>query len=219
MIRRPILIALLFAGATCGAIAVYRAHSTAHVSGFPSQASVADLPGLEVGDQFSYPEGSPWHVASNRALIVVTSGTCLVCASGRSFEAKLDSLASSSGIPVYYLISSDPRQDDFAKTLAATGKKVIRGILGKLGVARTPTFLAVNRDSRIVAAAIGVVPTPQENSVVDDLLFGKTPPSYTRINSAELYAYASKEPNYLVLELSGMVQSKFPGGKVPSHTP
>lgn len=156
---------------------------------------------VEVGDQLVRPDGRQWHFDAQRAIVSVTAGNCGACIENRDFEDELRSRASALGYSFFYMISSNSKQDGFAKDLEARGSNVLRGVLFFVGVSRTPTMLAIDRSGKVIAIWTGTVPHARKEETLKELIFGTTPPLYTRVTTSEVASWARKFNEYRVIAL------------------
>jgi hypothetical protein len=98
-----------------------------------------------------------------------------------------------------------------AKDLALHHYGVLRGTLSRLGVARTPTFVAVNRQGMIIAIRTGSVPDKARERITAELLYGTSKPLYSRVDMRTAQSMAASADHYGMIELAPPVAAPFRG--------
>lgn len=164
---------------------------------------LSGAPQAEVADIVGRPDGASWTVDHSRAIVFATSATCTACSTTRPFEESLSRSAKALAIPVFFLLSSDAEEDTLAQKLKTQGESVIRGDLVRLGVARTPTVLAVDATGRVLAIRVGAVSdaSTEKDRIMEEMLTGTSEPLYGRLQSSELTRYLQRGRPSEVIEL------------------
>ena len=94
-------------------------------------------------------------------------------------------------------------QDAEASRLRRAGETVSRGVLGALGVAFTPTILAVDSRGEVIASWVGTVAPDQVGVRVAELTAGRGARAYRAIEWSDAEALVKMSPDSQVLGLMG----------------
>jgi len=161
---------------------------------------------VEVGDTLCSPKAASWSSGAERAVVLFTSGTCAVCEAGRPFEDILVSAARERGIPVWFVVSTDRRQDGLAQDLVRRHLAVLRAAPSSLGISRVPTVFVVDNRDRVLSRWVGSVPTKRRDRLRDEMIAGTLPLDYERI-SAQDFSRSPDAASQQVLALGGSVNA------------
>ncbi len=173
--------------AAVAAFAAYGFRKSAH----PGQSGVQPFVEAVQGDSVCRPDGDPWNRSGGGAFVIASLATCGACQQQIPFDEEVYRYATAHGIPVYYFLGAQARNDGRARELRDAGRTVLRGSLAVAGLERVPTIARINNSGVIESSWSGTIPQGRHDEILDSVLHGGSLQSYERIAEAELARYVS----------------------------